>query len=373
VIVDSLVLIAVGAGLAWANGANDVSKGIATLVGSGVTDYRRAVAWGALWTGVGGLLGALLSGAMLSTFGSGLMAEGFTPTFAAALGTLLCATTWVLLATWTRLPVSTTHAIVGSLIGVTVLSQGGDAMRWSVLVDKIALPLLLSPFLALGLTWLLLRLLPARTPAAAAGDPCLCATVQPTLQVGPGGHAVLGASRLVVVQAPAAVCAVEQPSAVRLTLGRLHWLTSGATSLARGMNDGPKIVALSLAAGALSRGAQVPVQWLFAVVSLGMVGGSLVAGRRVTQVLAEGVTPMDDQEGFVANLMTAGLVTAGAVFGLPMSTTHVATGAIFGAGVRRGSLDWRALRQIAAAWVVTLPAAAALGGLCWWVIEHGVG
>ncbi|MFN2421936.1 MAG: inorganic phosphate transporter [Gemmatimonadota bacterium] len=78
-------------------------------------------------------------------------------------------------------------------------------------------------------------------------------------------------------------------------------------------------------------------------------------------MLAKKVTPMDHHEGFVANLVTAGLVTAGAVYGLPMSTTHVSSGGIFSAGARRGTLNRKTLRDILLAWVITLPAAAALG------------
>jgi PiT family inorganic phosphate transporter len=168
-----------------------------------------------------------------------------------------------------------------------------------------------------------------------------------------------------ITSAPAEACATERPRALRLTLGQLHWLTSGATSLARGMNDAPKIVALALAASALGAQVALPAPLLYGIVTVAMVAGSLVAGRRVTRVLAEDVTPMDDREGFAANLVTAALVTTGAVHGLPMSTTHVASGGIFGAGTQRGTLDLRALRNILLAWTVTLPAAALLGAGCY--------
>lgn len=88
---------------------------------------------------------------------------------------------------------------------------------------------------------------------------------------------------------------------------------------------------------------------------------SMAAGRRVTHVLAERVTAMNHREGFTANLVTAVLVTLGAVYGLPMSTTHVSSGGIFGAGAQRGSLNRKTLRDIVLAWAVTLPAAAVIG------------
>src|SRR5574341_2106293 len=142
---DPWLVVGLAALLAYANGTNDVSKGIATLVGSGTTDIRRALAWGTLWTAVGGLCGAVFAGAMLATFGNGLVTPGTPPTFAAALAVLVGAGGWVLLATRTGLPVSTTHALLGSLVGVLLLSHGPDGVRWSALGSKIFLPLLLSP------------------------------------------------------------------------------------------------------------------------------------------------------------------------------------------------------------------------------------
>ncbi|HWP65133.1 MAG TPA: inorganic phosphate transporter [Candidatus Limnocylindria bacterium] len=358
-----LVLI-VGAVLAYANGSNDVSKGIATLVGSGVTDYRRAIAWGTAWTAVGGLLGAVLAGAMLSTFGTGLLSPGTTPTYAGALAALIGAGGWVLVATWKGLPVSTTHAIIGSLVGVATLAYGTEAVRWSSLGGKVVLPLLASPIISLVITTVLLRVTGRRNFAEASTD-CLCAQVEPPMvAVGASTQSAALLSQpphLRIITGSTEACAKSQPTALRLTLDHLHWLTSGATSLARGMNDGPKMVALVAAASVLLGGAGVSTPTMFGLVTVAMVVGSFVAGRRVTHLLAEKVTAIDHREGFAANLVTAGLVIAGAVYGLPMSTTHVSSGGIFNAGALRGSLNRKTLRDILLAWAVTLPAAAAIG------------
>ncbi len=371
--ITGITVLVVAAALAWANGANDVSKGVATLVGSGVTDLRRAVAWGAAWTGVGGLLGAVLAGAMLATFGGGLLVDGVTPTLEAAVAALSGAAGWVLLATRTGLPVSTTHAIVGALLGVGVVAFGADAVAWPLLGGKVLLPLLLSPVLALSLTAAALRFSGGGTASSGGGEAapdCACIEVREAMPVVVPAHGAAAVAvhppTVRVSTGTAAECAAERPAALAVTVSRLHWLTSGATSLSRGMNDAPKIVALGVMASALSPAAAVPLPLLFGVVTLAMVGGSLVAGRRVTRVLAQDVTPMDDRQGFAANLVTAALVSTGALHGLPMSTTHVATGGIFGAGASRGSLDLGTLRSIALAWVVTLPAAAVLGAMAWW-------
>src|SRR5215469_1721153 len=113
-----LAVALIGIFVAYTNGANDVSKGIATLAGSGVSSYRRAILWGAFWTTCGSIAAFGFSRALVATFGKGLLAAGVTPMLPAAVATLIGAGVWVGLATRLGLPVSTTHAIVGSIAGV---------------------------------------------------------------------------------------------------------------------------------------------------------------------------------------------------------------------------------------------------------------
>ena len=133
------VALTLGFLIAYANGSNDVSKGIATLAGSVVTNYRRAILWGAVWTGLGGLAGALLAGAMIGTFGKGLFVSGIVPTVAAAIATILGAGAWVGFASRAGLPVSTTHTIVGSVVGVGAIAYGLSGVNWAMVGRKIAL------------------------------------------------------------------------------------------------------------------------------------------------------------------------------------------------------------------------------------------
>src|SRR5574341_657999 len=126
---DILLISVVGAFIAFVNGANDGSKGIATLAGSGLTSYRRAILWGSVWTLAGGMAGSVWAGAMVKTFGTGLLGPGVTPSFVAALAIIMGAALWVLFATLTGLPVSTTHAIVGSLAGVGTMAYGVAGVR----------------------------------------------------------------------------------------------------------------------------------------------------------------------------------------------------------------------------------------------------
>lgn len=361
--------LAVGVFIAWANGANDVSKGIATLVGSGVTDLHRAIRWGTLWTAAGGLGGMVLGAAMVTTFGKGLLAPGTVPTLAAAVATIAGAALWVLLSTRLGLPVSTTHAIVGALLGVALLAYGIDGVRWSAIGGKVLLPLALSPLVALALTRAGLSLLRRQAPGSplSVENDCVCVDAVTPIEVGAGAGASavgeLGMLRVRLTTGTVDGCARSRPSSFAITIPKLHWLTSGATSFARGVNDAPKMAALVIAALAVAPRNPVSLPMVFGAVTLGMVGGSWFAGRRVTELLATKVTPLDHAGGFGANLVTAMLVTGGAVLGLPMSTTHVASGAIIGVAGRRGAgtLNANTLRDMVLAWLATLPGAALLG------------
>jgi PiT family inorganic phosphate transporter len=364
----SVLALACGVLVAYLNGANDVSKGIATLAGSGVTNYRRAILWGAVWTGAGGMASSVISQAMIGTFGAGLLANESAPTLTETLAVLLGVAACVGLATRLGLPVSTTHAIVGSVAGVYSFSFGVSGVNWGALGGKVALPLLASPALALGFTVVALQAWRLAGACFKKAPECLCVDLQ-AVPV-PSGLVVTGSS---LAFSPAAAkvqvsvdsqeaCAKDHAGAFRITATKLHWLTSGATSLARGLNDTPKIVALGLFATALSTGIPAARSLAFAIVTVGMVAGSWVAGKRVTTVLAEKVTPMDHREGFMANLVTTALVGPGAALGLPMSTTHVSSCAIIGVGIpKRALVNWRTVQGMLLAWVVTVPLAAALG------------
>jgi len=353
-----LFVLVLGVAIAFANGSNDVSKGVATLAGSGVCDLQRAIRWGVLWTGLGSLFSTVLAHAMLKTFGAGLLAAGEGPSLAAALATIAGATLWVALSSWRGWPVSTTHAILGSIAGVGLLAYGVHGIRWSSFTSRLVLPLLLSPVAALVLTAIFVRLWSAASPE---GLDCLCVQLQePAMATAGALTSNLELAAVPFVQV--AACNETSAGGMRLSLNHLHWLTSAGTSFARGLNDSPKMVALLLAAAAIGT-APKPAVWPFALaVASGIILGSWLAGKKVTLLLAHGVTRMNHREGFVANLVTAGLVGPGAALGLPMSTTHVASGAIMGLAFGQGkAVERKVVLNILLAWVVTLPLAAAFG------------
>lgn len=353
-----------GTVIAAVNGANDVSKGIATLVGSGVTDTRRAVLWGTLWTGIGALAATVLAKAMVQTFGNGLFSSGIHPTLAAALATIAGAALWVLLATVVGMPVSTTHAIVGSIAGVAWLAYGPDGVRWSVLGGKVGLPLLLSPVLASLLTAAGTRVWSkkARQPDA----DCLCLDVSEAGMAIPGGMLSMAVSP----ELRLSTCASPMESKLAVTVNKLHWLTSGAASFSRALNDSPKMVALVLGARLLAGDSNQQTFPAFLAVGAGMLLGSAIAGQRVTKLLACDVVAMTPREGFVANLITATLVGPGAALGIPMSTTHVSAGAIMGIAGNGEKANGKVIRDMLIAWLVTMPLAAILGITIWGVLRR---
>ncbi len=343
-------------GLAYANGGNDISKGIATLVGSGVTNFGAAVVWGTAWTVAGGLLAAFAAQGLVATFsGSGFLAKATSgPAFLSAVAAGAMA--WVLLASRTGLPVSTTHAITGALAGAGIVAHGASSLHWAYLAKRIALPLGVSPVISIALIYALFPLL--SRSALRAGTYCVC--IERRVAISGGALAMSAVSSAVV--STATECGESPAVTARVSaLDAFHWISSALTSFARGLNDTPKIVAVGIAASGVLGVSGFP---FYAAVALAMGAGSLMAGSRVTHTLARRVTEMTPAEGFCANLVTSLLVGAASLAALPVSTTHVSSGAIIGIGLRRGAMSvcWTTVREMLLAWLVTLPAAAVAAG-----------
>ena len=346
--------------LAFANGSNDVSKGIATLVGSGVTDYRRAILWGTVWTIAGGLFGAAFSLAMVQTFTTGILVPGVNDSIWLPFSVMGGTIGWVLMSSRLGLPVSTTHSITGAICGVGLMSAGMQGVQWGSLIHKVVLPLLLSPILSLVFTFFIFPLV--RAGFSGWKGHCLCVLpaqpVQIVQQTGRSLRVLPAEPEILTFIGSADQCAGQRAFSLTVNMDTFHWLTSGLVSLARGLNDAPKMVAL-LVTLSLFNGTQSAhlLGQGFVVVALGMGLGSWFAGRRVTEVLAEKVTRMDHLEGFSANLTTAILVTIAAKFGLPVSTTYVSSCSIMGVGLRQGrnQINGRVVGEILLAWIVTLP------------------
>jgi len=350
-----LLVLALTAVLAFANGANDNGKGVATLVGYGAARPRRALLWATATTAVGALAGALAGGGLLAAFRAGFIGGGKPLPLSFFAAVLFGACAWVLFATRSGLPVSTTHAILGGLVGAGLIEVGAARIGWSTLAAAVVAPLLLSPLVALALVAALGR--PIAALARRSERRCVCA-VESLVPEGSGGVAIAG-PRLALIAGDSSTCAVHSPLAAasgRDVTEALHWGTSGLVGFARGWNDAPKIAALALVAlpaGGGSRGA-------FALVAVAMALGGILAGRRVLATLAEKITPLPLGESLAASGVSSVLVALASWRGLPVSTTHVATGGILGAGLARSANEvrWNVVRDIAFSWFLTLPAAA---------------
>ena len=371
--VDSALLaILMVMALAFANGTNDVSKAVATLVGSGVTNYRTAILWGTLWTVLGALAAGFLANALLKTFSRGLIDSSLSLEPTLGLSVLLGATGWVLLASKTGLPVSTTHALTGAIVGAGLVAVGSTGLVWPGILKKIAFPLLVSPLLALSLSVIIHPVI--RTVASRWEGSCLC--LMPTSRALVTIDA-RGSTRT-LFQAPAlgrpvvdvpAQCDQAGLRGLAVGLDSIHWLSSGLASFARGTNDAPKIVAILLLGEALSVWTPATKALAFVGVAVAMGIGSFWGGLRVTEVLAEKVTPMDHAEGLTANMTTSSIVLTAATIGLPVSTTHVSSSAIIGIGMLKGLrvVRWHTVRDLVLAWIATLPGSALLA-FCAYVI-----
>ena len=187
---------------------------------------------------------------------------------------------------------------------------------------------------------------------------CVCVerTEPVVAMAGPAAALAQGSSLHVIAGADCPPAVVARMNA----MDSLHWVSAGCTSLFRGLNDTPKILAIGAAAGA---SAGVGGHWLFLLTVLAMGAGSFVAGRRVTETLAQKVTRIAPDDGFAGNLVTSALVGLASLLTLPVSTTHVSSGAILGIGMHRKDVRWRIVRDIALAWIITLPVAGMIAAL----------
>ena len=310
--------------VACANGANDNFKGVATLYGSDTTSYRVALAWATVATFAGSMAALLLGWRLVAAFsGSGIVAEELThdARFLTAAG--LGAGATVLLASLRGLPISTTHALLGSLVGAGLIASHGE-IRIASLGRGFVLPLLASPVVALGSSWVLYRSL--RRARVAFG-------------VGRRRERYLGS---VIGYDPKRV------------LDALHFVSAGLVSFARGMNDTPKIAALLISAHAAGGGVAFPV------VAIAMATGGMLGARRVAETMSLRITSMNRGQAFTANSVAATWVLLASHFGLPVSTTHVSVGGIVGVGGATGHTRWGTFAQISAAWITTVPVAATL-------------
>ncbi|MBI4115178.1 MAG: inorganic phosphate transporter [Candidatus Omnitrophica bacterium] len=353
--------------VAYANGANDNFKGVATLFGSGTTDYRKALSWATATTLSGSIAALFLATRLVRTFtGKGLVPDAVigNPAFLAAVA--LGAGLTVLLAARFGIPISTTHGLTGALVGAGFIAIGGE-LGFTTLGKNFLMPLIASPFMALVLTTAVYFVMhKARKTLGITRKSCLCVgeKVIPLADLGLENGQMFTSTEITLPEVFVGNEKSCKAKAIEIYEGKMfgvnaqsvldffHFLSAGAVSFARGLNDTPKIVALLVASSALG------LTWNVGFVALAMAVGGILGARKVAETVSHKITYMNHGQGLAANLVTAILVIFASQWGMPVSTTHVSCGALFGIGLVNGKARWNVISSILGAWFLTLPVAA---------------
>lgn len=354
---ETTLLILGALALAYFNGANDNFKGVATLFGSQTIDYKEAIRWATLCTFAGSLAAIFFAKTLVKNFsGKGLVPDGTAQLPEFVLAVLAGAIFALLIATLIGMPISTTHSLVGGLVGGGMAMAPGQ-VNFSVLGAGFLLPLLFSPVAAIMLGYVVYKACHfARLKAGLTSETCVC--IGERWEVMPGKHHTATASSFISLD-----IADEQVCRKRYTgqflglnaqgiVDTLHFLSAGWLSFARGLNDTPKIAGVLLLTTAFG----LPVNLL--AVGMTIALGGMLSARKVGITVGKKVTPMNAGQGLSANVSAASLVTLASLLGLPVSTTHVSVGAIFGIGMQTNDANKKMIRNIALAWLLTLPVAA---------------
>lgn len=357
--------------LAYANGANDNFKGVATLFGSGTTNYKRAIAWATITTFAGSVCSIFLADKLLKNFsGKGLVPTEITtsPEFltAVALGAGLT----VLLTALRGLPISTTHSLVGGLVGSGVMAVGSQ-VNFNFIGKTFFIPLLVSPFIAVCLAFIAYWLFRYfRNSIGLKKEWCACIgetnKYVPIRSLSPEQAAsfsqTIDASIDTKQNCQKHYTGNVLGISLQKSLDVAHYISAGVVSFARGLNDTPKIVALLIAIQGLS------IQLGMIAVAVGIAVGGLLNAKRIAETMGKKITSMSHGQGFAANLVTGFMVIFASRLGVPVSTTHCSVGSLFGIGLITGKADKRVVRNILISWLLTLPVAAMLSGASYWIL-----
>ena len=329
-----IAVIAVALAFEFINGFHDCANAIATVVSTKVLSPKQAVLFGASLEFIGALTGTHVA----KTIGSGIVnAEMITLTviFCA----LLAAVLWNLFTWWLGLPSSSSHALIGGLLGATIVKAGVDAVHMSTLIEKVIIPMFSSPILGFCAGFLLMLFL----------------------------------IRLLYK---------ANPQVVNKKFRKLQLVSSGLMALSHGSNDAQKtmgIITLALlAGGVLHKGPQgefeIPI-YVILVCALTMAAGTMNGGWKIIKTMGHKIIKLKPIHGFAAETSAAGLILTASHFGIPLSTTHVISTAIMGVGstLHAHAVKWRVVGNIVVAWVLTIPACMILSSIIYYTIYKVVG
>jgi PiT family inorganic phosphate transporter len=360
--------------LAYSNGANDNFKGVASLYGCRAASYRTAITWATVTTFAGSITSIFLAQALLKRFsGKGLVPDTLVGSEQFLLAVVLGAAITVILAALLGFPISTTHGITGAIVGCGLVA-GSAGVNFAALGKGLVLPLLLSPVLAIVLGALLYVVFRSvRLACGVRKEWCICVGAEERVVDLPQPGSILA---LRSVSPPVTLTIDEQENCRERYAGSMlgfsaqqvidgaHFVSAGVVSFARSLNDTPKIVAMLLLLKWMD------IRWGFFAVAVTMAIGGLLNARKVAETMSHRITTMNHGQGFSANLTTGILVILASLFGLPVSTTHVSVGALFGMGLTTGQANPRVMLNIVLSWLITLPCAALIAGVAYLILKH---
>jgi PiT family inorganic phosphate transporter len=323
-----VVVIATALVFDFTNGFHDTANAMATSIATGALPPRVAVGISAVLN----LVGAFVSVEVAKTISNGIVDEKLiTPTV--IFGGLVGAIVWNL-ATWLfGLPSSSSHALFGGLIGASWVASGVDAVHFPVVLAKIVVPALAAPLVA-----------------------CLASTAATYL-----AYRLTNRTR-------------DTTRARAFRVGQI--VTASLVSLAHGTNDAQKtmgVITLTLiTAGGLPAGSAPPV-WVIVCAGAAIALGTYLGGWRIIRTMGKGITDIETPQGFAAEATATAVILTSSHVGFALSTTHVVSGGIVGAGLGRrlAEVRWGTAGRIVIAWVLTLPAAAIVGALSGRVADMG--
>lgn len=355
--------------LAYSNGANDNFKGVASLLGSRTASYKTALGWATVATLLGSVCSFFLATALLTKFsGKGLVPDNLAGSesflFAVAFG----AGATVILATLTGFPISTTHGLTGAIVGAGLVAVGGG-VNFPALQKSFVLPLLLSPLLAVAIGSIIYGIGHfLRVKSRVGKEICVCIGNEfVPITIGGGTMAFQGNLPTVSVDETQNCVEKYQGNFLGFSVQNLidygHFLSAGIVSFARGLNDTPKIVALLLAVEAVN----LSFGWI--LVAAAVAVGGLLNARKVAETMSYQITAMNSGQAFAANLGTGFLVILASAIGVPVSTTHVSVGSLFGIGLITKQANLRVVSGILLSWLITLPCAAIFAGATFWLLK----
>ncbi len=391
---------AFGLFMAWGIGANDVANAMATSVGSNALTIKQAIFVAAIFE----FLGAVLAGGEVTdTVRKGIVDTGLlenTPKLLVygMLAALLSAGTWLLIASRNGWPVSTTHSIVGAIVGFSAVGIGVDAVQWGK-VGEIVMSWVISPLTAGFIAYLIYQsvqrlILRQDNPLEkakryvpvyiffAAFTITLVTILKGLKHVGltislrdsyllaiaiAVGIALIGALAIRRIQPDKKADKKAHFYTVERVFGVLMIVTACGMAFAHGSNDvanaiGPVAAVIGIATnGSIEAKSTLPI-WVLVLGGAGIVIGLATFGRHVIATVGKKITQLTPSRGFAAELAAATTIVIASGTGMPVSTTHTLVGAVLGVGMARGieAIDLRVVGRIFVSWVVTIPAGAIL-------------